>query len=42
MTREEYHIGKRNLILFGWVLVVQVLFAFGFWAAIIYHLTPKK
>ena len=42
MTREEYHIGKRNLILFGWVLIVQMLFAFGFWVAIIHHLNHKK
>ena len=38
MTRDEYHIGKRNLILFGWILIVQFLVAFGFWAVIINHL----
>lgn len=42
MTREEYHIGKRDLIVFGWVLALQVLTAFIFWAIIIYHLNPKK
>jgi len=38
MTREEYHIGKRNLIVFGWVLALQVFIAFGFWAIVINHL----
>jgi len=38
MTREEYYIGKRDLILFGWVLVLQSLFAFGFWIFVINHL----
>jgi hypothetical protein len=42
MTREEYHIGKRNLIIFGWVLVAEAILAFGFWVVIIYHLNPKK
>lgn len=41
MTKEEYKEGERNLILFGWVLVVQSLFAFGFWIFVINHLkTP--
>ena len=30
MTKEEYHIGKRNLILFGWVLLVEFVGAFIF------------
>jgi len=42
MTKEEYHIGKRNLILFGWVLLAQVIVAFGFWVIIINHLNHKK
>lgn len=38
MTREEYHIGKRNLKIFGWVLLAEFVGAFIFWAVIINHL----
>jgi len=38
MTKEEYKECERNLILFGWVLVVQSLFAFWFWIFVINHL----
>lgn len=38
MTREEYHRHERNYSKYGWVLVLQVLVAFGFWAIVINHL----